>query len=167
MLNGREQILGTKLVTSCSLEGCMPSVSLLHIFTFGSCIKCMRLCRLSEMSVDMVSPKIHDSQILMFLALCVRDLQDGVLSPLGRQLEVCLARQVQLQNAKRNAPTAAFVTEDPSSGVPVINPRMSGFGPIPWPHASQHSLDSQVSRTQLAQRVVDRADFFKVQCSLC
>lgn len=94
-------------------------------------------------------------------------MQEGMLSSLGRQLEVCLARQVQLQNAKRNAPTAAFVTEDPSSGVPVINPRMTGFGPLPWPHASQHSLDSQVSRTQLAQRVVDRADFFKVPCSLC
>ena len=81
---------------------------------------------------------------------------------LGRQLEMCLARQVQLQNVKRNAPATAFLTEDPASGAPVLNPRLTGFGPVPWPHAAQHSLDSQVSRTQLSQLAVDRADYFKV-----
>ncbi len=81
---------------------------------------------------------------------------------LGRQLEMCLARQVQLQNVKRNAPATAFLTEDPALGAPVLNPRLTGFGPVPWPHAAQHSLDSQVSRTQLSQLAVDRADYFKV-----
>ncbi|CAL8468110.1 g7649 [Coccomyxa elongata] len=92
-------------------------------------------------------------------------LQEG-FSTLGRQLEMCLARQVQLHNVKRNAPATAFLTEDPASGAPVLNPRLTGFGPVPWPHAAQHSLDSQVSRTQLAQLAVDRADFFKVPGNL-
>lgn len=36
------------------------------------------------------------------------------------------------------------------------------FGGTPWPHASQHSLDSQVSRMQLAQAALEKADMFKV-----
>ena len=36
------------------------------------------------------------------------------------------------------------------------------FGGNPWPHASQHSLDSQVSRMQLAQAALEKADMFKV-----
>lgn len=36
------------------------------------------------------------------------------------------------------------------------------FGGAPWPHASQRSLDSQVSRMQLAQAALEKADMFKV-----
>ena len=36
------------------------------------------------------------------------------------------------------------------------------FGGGPRPHALQHSLDSQVSRMQLAQAALEKADMFKV-----
>ncbi len=87
-------------------------------------------------------------------------------SSLAKQLEVCLARQVQLHNAKRHGPLQALVTDE-LAGNPAMNPAVNPrgqfpFGAIPWPHPSQHSLDSQVSRTQLTQAAIDRADFFKV-----
>ncbi|BDA42199.1 hypothetical protein COCOBI_03-0860 [Coccomyxa sp. Obi] len=114
------------------------------------------------------TPSRFKKQVLQRFMLGVMDWQcnhEGFCK-LGRQLEMCLARQVQLHNVKRNAPATAFLTEDPASGAPVLNPRLTGFGPVPWPHAAQHSLDSQVSRTQLAQLAVDRADYFKVPGNL-
>lgn len=87
-------------------------------------------------------------------------------SSLAKQLEVCLARQVQLHNVKRLGPLQALMTDDlaaSSAQQSALNPRLMGLGTLPWPHSSQHSLDSQVSRTQLSQAALDKANFFKVQ----
>ncbi len=93
-------------------------------------------------------------------------LQDS-MTPLGRQLEMCLARQVQVQNAKRHGPLQVLMSEEQMAAAAAAaaggNPQR--FGAIPWPHNSQQSLDSQVSRVQLAQAALEKADMFKVLSS--
>jgi hypothetical protein len=84
-------------------------------------------------------------------------MQDSQQSSLGRQLEICLARQMHLDNLRRHGPLQALVGDKAIAG-------MQPPARLPWPHPSQHSLDSQVSRTQLAQAAMDQADFFRVRC---
>lgn len=79
---------------------------------------------------------------------------------------MCLARQVQLHNARRLGPLQALMPDEVAANAAQqtgLNPRLLGFGSMPWPHPSQHSLDSQVSRTQLSQAALDKANFLKVQ----
>ena len=92
-------------------------------------------------------------------------LQDS-MTPLGRQLEMCLARQVQVQNAKRHGPLQVLMSEEQMAAAAAAaaggNPQRFG-----WPHNSQQSLDSQVCRIQLAQAALEKADMFKVPSSPC
>ena len=97
------------------------------------------------------------------LIVMLHTVQDS-LSPLGRQLEMCLARQVQVQNAKRHGPLQVLMTDKKmvAAAAAAAGGASQRFGPIPWPHPSQQSLDSQVSRMQLAQAALEKADMFKV-----
>ena len=113
-----------------------------------------------------------------------RMVQD-TLSPLGRQLEMCLARQVQLQAAKRHGPLGAFTLTGPAcaSEEAKAQPNLlgdagsallaaarnagrlgigGGIPSVPWPHPAQNSLDSAITRSNLSAAALERADQFKV-----
>ena len=94
------------------------------------------------------------------------DLQDS-LTPLGRQLEMCLARQVQVQNVKRHGPLQVLMSEDQmaAAAAAASGGKPQRFGQMPWAQHSGQSLDSQVSKMQVAQAALEKADMFKVQTS--
>lgn len=92
-------------------------------------------------------------------------LQDS-MTPLGRKLEMCLARQAQVQNVKRHGPLQVLMSEDQmvAAAAAASGGKPQRFGAMAWPpqHSGQ-SLDSQVSKIQLAQAALEKADMFKVQ----
>ncbi len=79
---------------------------------------------------------------------------------------MCLARQVQVQNVKRHGPLQVLMSEDQmaAAAAAASGGSQQRFGQMPW--AQQHSgqsLDSQVSKIQLAQAALEKADMFKVR----
>lgn len=105
----------------------------------------------------------HKNSALCCAEVCFAHLQES-MSPLGRQLEMCLARQVQVQNAKRHGPLQVLMSDEQvaAATAAAVGGNPQRFGAIPWPHASQQSLDSQVSRMQLAQAALAKSEMFKV-----
>ena len=81
---------------------------------------------------------------------------------------MCLARQVQVQNVKRHGPLQVLMSEDQmaAAAAAASGGKPQRFGQMPW--AQQHSgqsLDSQLSKIQLAQAALEKADMFKVRSS--
>jgi hypothetical protein len=103
---------------------------------------------------------------------------------------MCLARQVQLQAAMRHGPLGSFLQPAPPAGqgdqaqqqqhsgsgndaasvallAAARNARRLAIGggvpPVPWPHPSQSSLDSAITRSQLSAAAAERAEHFKVR----
>ena len=79
---------------------------------------------------------------------------------------MCLARQVQVQNVKRHGPLQVLMSEDQmaAAAAAASGGKPQRFGQMSW--AQQHSgqsLDSQLSKIQLAQAALEKADMFKVR----
>ena len=79
---------------------------------------------------------------------------------------MCLARQVQVQNVKRHGPLQVLMSEDQmmAAAAAASGGKPQRFGAMAWPpqHSGQ-SLDSQLSKIQLAQAALEKADMFKVR----